>query len=243
MLRSVSAEVLKLRHSRIWIILVVLPVISLVIGCANYYFNREVLQQEWYSLWTQAALFYGMFFLPVLIAICCAYACRLEHMNRNWNAVLTAPVSIASVIIAKLIAVGALLFFVQLIFFTLYFGMGHLLGISSAFPSDAIGWIFRGWISSLAIAAIQLVLSLRIRSFAAPIGICLCAVFLGLGLYVAKFGMLLPYSMLTLGMGVLSQESLNGTEQIQFYVISGIYIVLFTSLAIRSLQRNDVIQA
>ncbi|EJW20198.1 hypothetical protein PAV_1c11970 [Paenibacillus alvei DSM 29] len=32
MLRSVSAEVLKLRHSRIWIILVVLPVISLVIG-------------------------------------------------------------------------------------------------------------------------------------------------------------------------------------------------------------------
>lgn len=195
MLRSISAECLKLRHSRLGLILMALPALSLLIGCANFYFNQSVLQYGWHSLWTQVALFYGAFFLPVLIAICCAYVCRLEYMNRDWNAVLTAPVAITSVIVAKLVVVGLLIFIVQLLFLALFFGAGHLLGISSAFPAETWGWIFRGWVASLSIAAIQLGLSLRIHSFAAPIGICLCAVFLGLGLYVAKLGMFFPYSL------------------------------------------------
>lgn len=63
MKRNISAEWLKLRRSRIALVLAVLPVISLLIGCANYYFNPDVLKNGWYSLWTQVSLFYSEFFL------------------------------------------------------------------------------------------------------------------------------------------------------------------------------------
>ncbi|MDU5947879.1 MAG: ABC transporter permease, partial [Paenibacillus macerans] len=120
MIRSIGAEWLKLRRGRIWITMIVLPVLSLSIGCFNYYSNQEILDQAWYSLWTQVSLFYGEFFFPVLIAICCAYMCRLEHVNRNWNLVHIAAVSAASNYFGKLSAVAVLIFGVQTLFTALY---------------------------------------------------------------------------------------------------------------------------
>lgn len=241
MIRSISAEWLKLRHSRIGLVLLTLPVLSVLIGCATFYMNRSALHNGWYSLWTQVSLFYGEFFLPVLIAICCAYACRLEHMNRNWNAVMTSPVPVACIFLAKLTVVSIQIFIVQALFMALYYCAGLLFGLSSPFPPEAFGWILRGWLASVSIGAVQLALSLRIRSFAAPIGIGLCAAFLGLGFYVAKVGLFFPYSLLTIGLGVLSQESLTGADDRLFLVMNLIFIVAFSSLAIRRLQKKDVV--
>jgi len=238
---TVSAEWLKLRRSRLGLALASLPVLSLLIGCANYYFNRSVLQNGWYSLWTQVGLFYGEFFLPVLIAICCAYVCRLEHMNRNWNAVLTTPVSVASVFIAKLVVVVSLIGLVQLFFIALYVCAGLALGLTSSLPPELYGWVLRGWIASIAISSVQLMLSMRIRSFAAPVGIALCGVFTGLGFYVAKLGLFFPYSLLTIGMGVLSQESLTAVENGLFLAMTILFIAVFSALAIRRLRRADVV--
>lgn len=241
MVRSISAEWIKLRHSRIGIIILILPMISLLIGCANYYFNQTVLQNEWYSLWTQVSLFYGEFFLPILIAIICAYFCRLEHINHNWNMVLTAPVSITSIYIAKLWVISILILIVQIFFAALYFSAGKLLGLSAAFPSETLGWLVRGWIASISIATIQLGMSLRIRSFAAPIGIGLCAVFIGLGMYFAKLGLFFPYSLLTIGMGVLSQDNLNDSELILFLVMNIIFIITGSFLSISRLKKTDAV--
>lgn len=239
--RSIHAEWIKLHHSHMWLILIVLPVFSILLGCANYYFNRSVLTNGWYSLWTQVSLFYGEFFLPVLIAICCAYVCRLEHMNKNWNAVMTAPISASSIFLSKLIIVGILIFMVQLLFCTLYLFTGKLLGLPAQIPSETIGWIVRGWVASITISAIQLGLSLRIRSFAAPIGISICTVFLGLGMYVGKLGMFFPYSLLTIGMGVLSQENLTAIQNIQFFAMNIIFVILVSTFSILRLKKADVI--
>ncbi|NQX70667.1 ABC transporter permease [Paenibacillus alba] len=240
MRRTVSAEWLKLRRSRLAFVLSALPILSLLIGCANYYFNQTVLQNEWYSLWTQVSLFYGEFFLPVLIAICCAYVCRLEHMNNNWNAVLTSPKSIASVFLAKLVVVSGLIAMVQTFFIVLYVCAGLTLGLSFSPPVELFGWVVRGWIASVAISAVQLMLSLRIRSFSAPIGITLCGVFVGLGFYVSKLGMFFPYSLLTIGMGVLSQESLSVAENSLFLATTALFTIVFSGWAIRRLRRADV---
>jgi lantibiotic transport system permease protein len=240
MLRSVSTEWVKLRHSRISLVLAILPVISLVIGCFNFYFNQAALQNGWYSLWTQVSLFYGEFFLPILIAICCAFVCRLEHNNRNWNLILASPVSVSSVFMAKLIIVSLLIFIVQTLFMVMYWSAGQLFSISGAFPTETIVWGFRGWISSVAIAALQLGFSIRIRSFAAPIGISLCAVFLGLVMYVVKIGMLFPYSLLTIGMSVLSQRDLTPAENLSFFFMNATFIVLFAAWSIHRLKHKDM---
>ncbi|CQR57822.1 ABC transporter permease [Paenibacillus riograndensis] len=240
MLRSVAAEWPKLRHSRMGLVLASLPVISLLIGCFNFYFNQEALQNGWYSLWTQVSLFYGEFFLPILIAICCAFVCRLEHVNRNWNMILAAPVPITSIFLAKLAIVGILIAGAQVSFLILYWTAGQMLSIMEPFPMEIILWTFRGWVASITIAALQLGLSIRIRSFATPIGISLCAVFIGLGLYVLKLGLLFPYSLLTIGMGVLTQRGLTLAENLLFFIMNGVYIVLLSVWSIRRLRYRDV---
>ena len=241
MIRSISAEWLKLRHSRMSLILALLPILSLLIGCANYYLNRDVLNNGWYSLWTQVSLFYAEFFLPVLIAICCSYVCRLEHLNRNWNLVLTSPVSVASVYLAKWITVSLFILFAQALFLGLYWLVGTLLSLSGSLPVETIGWTMRGWYASLSIIALQLGLSLQIRSFATPIGISLCAALIGLGLYVAKLGIGYPFSLLTIGMSVLSQDKLTGIQNTLFWLMTLAYILVFASWSIRRMKNKDMV--
>ncbi|KLV26956.1 multidrug ABC transporter permease [Niallia circulans] len=241
--RSISAEWLKLRHTRIGLVLAVLPILSLLTGGANYYFNQGVLQNGWYSLWTQVSLFYGEFFLPILIAICCAYVCRLENLNRNWHMVMTSPVSAASVFIAKLFVVSILILFAQALFMGLYLIAGILFSLPGPFPIETLGWIIRGWYASLSIIAFQLCLSLRIRSFATPIGISLLAVFIGLGMYIAKLGLLFPFSLLTIGMSVLSQDKLTGLQNIQFWAMNMAFVVIFASIFIHRLKNKDIVSS
>lgn len=243
MKRSISAEWLKLRHTRIGLVLAVLPILSLLTGGANYYFNQGVLQNGWYSLWTQVSLFYGEFFLPILIAICCAYVCRLENLNRNWHMVMTSPVSAASVFIAKLFVVSILILFAQALFMGLYLIAGILFSLPGPFPIETLGWIIRGWYASLSIIAFQLCLSLRIRSFATPIGISLLAVFIGLGMYIAKLGLLFPFSLLTIGMSVLSQDKLTVLQNIQFWAMNMAFVVIFASIFIHRLKNKDIVSS
>lgn len=238
--QSISAEWLKLSHSHIWLVLIILPIISILFGSINYHFNQSVLQNEWYSLWTQVSLFYGEFFLPILISICCSYICKLEHMNKNWNVVMTSPISIRTVFTAKLFIIATLIFAVQIFFLILYFIVGKLFGLSTQIPPQTIGWIFRGWFASLTISTLQLGLSIRIKSFATPIGISLCCVFIGLGMYIMKFGMFFPHSLLSIGMGVLSQEALTSAKNIQFFVMNILFIILFSSFTIHRLKTVDV---
>lgn len=238
--RCIHAEWLKLRHSNIYLVLIVLPILSIIIGCVNFYFNQNALSNGWYSLWTQVSLFYGEFFLPILIAICCAYISRLEHINKNWNTVMTAPVSATNIFVSKLFVVAILILMVNILFLVLYIFAGNLLGLSNSIPREVIGWLFRGFIASISISAVQLGFSIKIRSFAVPIGISICAVFIGLGMYVVKMGMFFPYSLLTIGMGVLSQESLQNNTNILFYTMNLIFLILASVLSINRLRKADI---
>ncbi|GAA3403196.1 ABC transporter permease [Paenibacillus hodogayensis] len=238
--QCISAEWLKLRHSHLWAVLLALPVVSALIGCANFSINRGALSHEWYSLWSQVGLFYAEFFLPTLIAICCAYLCRLEHLNKNWNTIMTAPVPASGIFAAKLAVAGMLMAGVQALMFVLYYIGGKVIGLVSPLPPELFGWLLRGWLAAVAICSLQLALSLRIRSFAAPVGIGLCAAFAGLGMYVLKAGLLFPHSLLTIGMGVLSQTSLSFRDQLLFCIMSLLYAAAFGGWAIYRLRTSDV---
>lgn len=241
--RSIAVEWLKLRRSGIWLVVLVLPLISVLIGSANYYLNQSVLLNGWYSLWTQVSLFYGEFFLPILIAICCAYVWRLEHLNHNWNMIMASPISAAQLYFAKLVVVSMLILLGQALFMGLYWLTGTLFSIPGSLPVETMGWSLRGWYASVSITALQLGLSQRIRSFAMPIGISLCAVFIGLGLYVLNMGLYFPFSLLTIGMSVLSQDKLTGIEHMLFWLINLTFIVIFAAISIHHLKHRDIISA
>ncbi|MBY7142615.1 ABC transporter permease [Virgibacillus sp. NKC19-3] len=243
MRQRLSAEGLKLRHSKIIFVIVILPILSFLIGSANFYMNQEVLEGGWFSLWSQVGLFYGEFFLPILIAICCAYICRLEHTNQNWNMVMAAPVSISSIYVSKFVMVSMFILFAQLVFVGLYWIAGTLLSLQGSLPVEIIGWTLRGWFASLSIIAFQLGLSLRFRSFATPIGISLCAVFFGLFTYSANVGVVFPFSLLTIGLSVLNQDSLVGVQHFLFWGMNILFILLFSTISIRQLKTNDIVSS
>lgn len=239
MWRLLEAEWLKWRRSRMWIVLMTLPVLSVLIGSANYALNLGILRKEWYSLWSQVSLFYGEFFLPVLIAIACSHLCRLEHANRNWRNLLTAPIALSRIYLSKWAVLAWHMLLVQSVFFLLYLCAGKLLSLSTPLPKEILGWMTRGWIASITIGAIHLWLSMRIRSFAVPVGISLCGVLIGLGMVVNDWGLYFPYSLLTIGMGVLSQEGLTTAELLGFLTSNLLYTILFSTLALRRLKHPE----
>lgn len=243
MKRSLVVEWMKLRNSKWGLILSILPIISLLIGCANYYLNQDVLTNGWYSLWGQVSLFYGQFFLPILIAICCAYICRIEHLNQNWHLTMSSPVSVACVYFAKWIVVGLSILFAQLLFLGLYWIAGILLKLSAPFPVEAIGWIFSGWYALLSISALQLGLSMRIRSFAVPIGIRLCGVIVGLALYINQLGTFFPFSLLTIGMSIMSRDPLTFTQNLQFWGVNLMFVLIFSIQSIWYLKNKEIVSS
>lgn len=156
---------------------------------------------------------------------------------------MSSPVSVASVFLAKLIVVSILIMFAQALFMGLYWLAGSLFSLPGPFPVDTIGWTIRGWYACLSISALQLGLSLRIRSFATPIGISLCAVFIGLGMYIAKLGIFYPFSLLNIGMSVMSQEKLNDMQNFLFWMTNLAFIIIFTSMSIRRLKNKDIVSS
>ena len=99
--QCIKAENAKLKSSAIWILFFIVPIFPAIMGTFNYLGNIEILQDGWYSLWTQHTLFYADFFYAPLIAAYASYLWRLEHLNHNWNFIMTAPVPSIDLLLAK----------------------------------------------------------------------------------------------------------------------------------------------
>ena len=179
LIRCIKAENMKLKHSIIWSACIFIPIIPAVMGTFNYLSNLGLLTAEWYSLWTQFTLFYSWLFYAPLIALYCSYLWRLEHLNSNWNVLMTAPVPVRDVFLGKLMVIFRVTLFTQVWVFLLYVVCGKLCGLPGAVPLDTVLWMLRGTLAAAAIGTLQLLLSMVIRSFAVPIGIALAGSIVG----------------------------------------------------------------
>lgn len=50
--RLLKAERMKLKRSPVWLAFLIMPIIPAILGTINYMANIDILQKEWYSLWT-----------------------------------------------------------------------------------------------------------------------------------------------------------------------------------------------
>ncbi|AFA46886.1 ABC transporter permease [Acetobacterium woodii] len=240
-LRVLKAEMMKMRHSPVWLAFLLIPIIPAFMGTFNYLNNLGILDNQWYSLWTQHTLFACYFFLPVLIGIYCSYLFRLEHMNHNWNAIMTAPVPITQLFLAKLVMGGLMVVLTQIWVGLLFVFSGLLIGISTPIPADLPIWLFFGALGGMAVCALQLCLSLVIRSFAVPVGIALMGGIAGLALLSQGYGLYFPYALITLGMRANDPTAPMLVTGIQFLLASVIFTVGFCLFAIAWLKQRDVI--
>ena len=193
MFSLIKAEQMKLKRSPIWLAFLIMPVIPAFLGTLNYVANIEILQSEWYSLWTQHTLFTDYFFLPIMIGIYCSYIMRQEENNRNWNKVLTMPVSKNNIFIVKLICTSFMILISEFWIAILFILSGKIVGISSAIPiNKLIVWCLFGTLGGIVMASIQLMLSLFIKSFALPIALALAGGLSGLVFLAKNLGHIWP---------------------------------------------------
>ncbi len=159
LLRCIKSEIIKLKRSGIVPVLIIIPLIAVFMGTGNYYMNIGVLQNKWYSLWTQVSLFYSYFFFPASIALICSYLCKLERENSNWNKILAAPIKRRNIIISKLVSATILICFSQIMVAIFYIIGGKIVGLDSNIPMELIQWISLGAVAGISVAAVQICFS------------------------------------------------------------------------------------
>ena len=237
LLRAIKAEVLKCRRAPVWLAFLVLPVFPAVLGTFNYLGNLGVLEDQWYSLWSQHTLFSSMFFLPALFGVFCAWQWRLEHTDHNWNAALTAPVPVGTLYLAKL-AVDAAVSLLAMAFIGVLFVLsGKLAGITAPLPPELPRWLLLGALGGVVVCAVQLFFSLAIRAFAPPVAMAMVGGILGLMVTSQGWGTAFPYSLLALGMAANNPRMELPLPS--FLTGCAGYLVLAAVLSIRWLSRRD----
>jgi len=239
--RTLRAERMKLWHSPVWLAFLILPLLPAVMGTFNYLQNVDILQDQWYSLWTQHTLFTCYFFLPAIIGVYCSYLCRLEHINHNWNSVMTVPVPVSYVYLSKLITASAMVLLTQIWIGALFVISGKLSGLTAPIPPELPEWLLYGAVGGIVICALQLCISLVIRSFAAPVGIALIGGVAGFAAMAKGYGVWFPYSLLCLGMRANHPGGplLCSTEQ--FFLNGLFYLAICIMFAVVWLKKRDVV--
>lgn len=241
LLKMVRAERMKLRHAPVWIAFLILPVIPAVLGTLNYLNNIEILQKEWYSLWTQHTLFTDYFFLPIMLGIYCSYLVSEEEKQHNWNRALTMPVTRAGVFAAKSVMAGEMVALSMLWIIALFLAAGKIAGIQAPVPWGRLGvWCGFGTLGGLVLVEIQLLISLCIRSFALPVAISLGGGISGLVFLAKDLGHLWPYSLMAYGMGSNAPQELMKSGYTQFVLMCAAYFLLFAAAGTIALTKRDL---
>ena len=240
LLNCIKCEKMKLRHSHMWIAFVLFPVIPAIMGSMNYLQNIAILKSEWFSLWTQETLFYSNFFFSPLIAIYCGYLWRIENRNKNRHLLMTVPVPVRNIFLGKLVSIAKITLFTQLWIFIIFIISGRMLSLIGLPPVSLFLYTLRGILGGMVIATLQLLLSMMIRSFAAPIAIAVFGAITGLLASNSAYGVYYPYSLMMLGMNANRSEDMLGDSSLPFVFSSIFYLLLFSFIAVYLLKHRDV---
>ncbi|MCI7129380.1 MAG: ABC transporter permease [Lachnospiraceae bacterium] len=241
LLRLLKAERLKLKRSPVWLAFLLMPIVPALLGTLNYIGNIDILKSEWYSLWTQHTLFTCYFFLPVMVGIYCAYLMRLEHDQHNWNKMLTMPVQRPLIFLAKLITASVMILLSELWIGILFVLSGKLIGMTAAVPLRSVAiWCLFGTLGGTVMAAIQLLISLSIKSFTLPIGISLAGGISGLIFLAKNLGHIWLYSLMAYGMNSNAPQQMLKSGYAGFVIICVVYILIITSFASALMNRREL---
>ena len=143
LLRALRSEGMKCRRSGVGG-LSGPAVVSCDYGNLNYLGNLEILDNGWYSLWSQHTIFSASFFMPAQFGVFCAWQWRLEHTDHNWNSLMTAPVPVRDLYWSKFLLAAGVAVLGQVCIGVLYLLSGQLAGVSGGLPLQLAGWMFFG---------------------------------------------------------------------------------------------------
>lgn len=238
----IRIEFKKLKNSKLFLPIILLPIFSVGYGTVNYYINREILNLEWISLWTQVYLFYGLIFFPALIGIVCAYIWNNEHKNNDFKLLFSSSKSFYNIILSKICVVFIISFIIQIYFLILFNISGSFLNFNSQFPFEILYFIIIINLFNISIICIQCYLSLKINSFAIPVALSI--VYALLGMLTAAFAKIpeLKYifsnANMTFVMNHFPYKSFSKLEYFKMMTYNFLLTIFFIKLQVRELKNK-----
>ncbi len=223
------AEAIKLRRSPLWLMFVFVPLIPAFLGTANYLANIEILKSEWYSLWSQHTLFTDYFFLPIMVSVYCARLMTLEHNSHGWNRLLTVPAGRGLIFVSKLMTAGLMVLLTMVWIGILFVASGYIAGLREPPVRDILIWCAGGFGGGMVLAAVQLLISMALNSFALPVGIGFAGGLSGLVFLARHLGHVWPYSLMGYGMASNAPQKISERGYLPFVLICIGYLVVFTA--------------
>ena len=201
------AEAIKLKRSSAWVVAVLVPLLAVITGTFNLYGNRETIPQNWVSLTSQMTLFYSMMFCPLGVALLASAVWRVEHRGTSWNAMRTTPHSPIAVALAKTLVIFVPVLAMQVVFMVLAWISGTFIMGRPAMPLVFIVADLLAIVGALPLIAVQSLLSMLMRSFAAPVAVAFVGCVIATGLEASQ-------SPLAYGVpqGILSMTLLLGSS-------------------------------
>ena len=154
---------------------------------------------------------------------------------------MTTPVARSTIFIAKLVVLAKSILVAQVLLMVFIIIVGKVVfRFEQPIPINMLWLLFMGWFSALSVGAVQLYLSMRIRSFAVPVGLAVCLSIGGLAFHLAGLSEMFPYSQIILGLS--SQDEVLPIDSITTLVpMVLVYTVLFVILAAKHLTKADVV--
>ena len=149
------------------------------------------------------------------------------------------PVSAADIFLSKLLLAMRCTIVLQLWMWVLFLIAGKAVGLPGLPDVQILGWLLRGSLGAFAITALQLVLSMMIRSFAVPIALALLGSVAGLLASNGGLGLFWPYSLMLMGMNANRTEDMVSSS-LGFGVSTLVFFLVFTGFGIYWLRRKDV---
>lgn len=166
-----SSERLKLSKSWVWLVILISPILSTLIGVLGEVPNVDE-HHSWLIMIGAMSMLHAMLFLPIMSGLFPAFICRYEHTGGGWKQLLVLPVSRTTVYVVKFLIVTGLLAICQVVFLIGLFTVAWIQGFTAPIPWSLIMTsLIGGWIACLPLAALQLGVSLSWTSFAAPLAI------------------------------------------------------------------------
>lgn len=181
-----AAEAIKLRRSSAWVVAVLLPLLAVITGTVNFIMNRESFE-GWISLSSQITLFYSMMFCSLGIALLASTVWRVGHRGTSWNAMRTTSHSPTAVALAKTLVILVPVLAMQGVLLTLAWLAGiAVAGLGPAIPTAFVASGLLATLGALPLVAVQSLLSMLMRSFAAPVAVAFLGCVVGFGLLASQ---------------------------------------------------------
>lgn len=245
MLKNIlAAERLKLKRSKIWVLYVLAPFISVILAYTNFHNNYKLFVQpgdnEWIEAWTQVAVFMGSFVLPILVGIYAAFVCRGEHIGGGWKQLLALPVLRSRVFFAKSVMVAVMVAATMGILFILFMMVGFLNGLKGDLPFFAIlGYVAQGSIACLPLIVLQLIVSIRFKTFGIPLAVSIGFTLPSILAANTLLGQIYPWTLPMLGMSPPDESPID--SYLLFYGVLIVLFILFTVPGVRNFSRRDMV--